>query len=138
MKEEAKVLMYPTDPNVKIKTASCVLVEQQGLFLAVSRKNNHKDFGLPGGKLDIGESFIQAAIRETLEETGLLVNINPWNPFISKDGDSFVITFEGSVIEQKSEVDKKETGVVKYTTKEDICKGSFSAYNLAMFKHFGY
>ena len=138
MNEEAKVLMYPTDSSVKVKAASCVLVEQQGLFLAVSRKDNPNDFGLPGGKLDIGETFLNAAIRETLEETGLLVHINPWNPFISKDGDYIVITFQGSVVERKIEVDEKETGVIKYATQEEICKGSFSTYNLAMFKYFGY
>lgn len=127
MKEEAN-----------LKTAACVLIEENGLFLSVSRKDDHEDFGLPGGKLDPNETFIQAAKREALEETGLLVHINPWNPFIFKDGDSFVITFEGSVIEKTNEVEEKETGVVKYATKEEICKGSFSEYNLAMFKHFGY
>ncbi len=42
-------------------------------ILSVSRKNNHADFGLPGGKLDPGEGFKEALIREVMEETGLLV-----------------------------------------------------------------
>jgi 8-oxo-dGTP pyrophosphatase MutT (NUDIX family) len=43
------------------------------LVLAVSRKNNPNDFGLPGGKVDPNENFVDAVIREVFEETGLVV-----------------------------------------------------------------
>jgi 8-oxo-dGTP pyrophosphatase MutT (NUDIX family) len=37
--------------------------------LAVSRKNNHKDFGLPGGKVEyFDESLEEAVVREVNEE----------------------------------------------------------------------
>lgn len=51
--------------------ASAYIVSRQGYVLAVSRKNNKKDFGLPGGKVDPGENFFEACVRETKEETGL-------------------------------------------------------------------
>lgn len=49
------------------------LVQRNGLVLAVSRKTNHEDLGLPGGKLDPGETPEEAVRREIFEETGLVV-----------------------------------------------------------------
>lgn len=41
--------------------------------VAVSRKTNHNDFGLPGGKIDPGETPEEACAREVWEETGVKV-----------------------------------------------------------------
>lgn len=49
------------------------LLVQDGKVLAVSRKNNHQDLGLPGGKVDPGETAEEAVCREVEEETGLHV-----------------------------------------------------------------
>ena len=39
--------------------------------VAVVHRDRYDDWSLPKGKLDRGESFEQAALREVLEETGL-------------------------------------------------------------------
>lgn len=58
------------------KFAACCFVVRNDKILCVSRRNNAEMFGLPGGKLEKGENFLDACIRETKEETGLTI-INP-------------------------------------------------------------
>lgn len=55
---------------MSLKIALAV-IKKDGKILSISRKDNHKDFGLIGGKVDEGETFIQAVIREVKEEVGL-------------------------------------------------------------------
>ena len=57
--------------NNKQNHSQVVLINEEGLILLVSRKDDHTSFSLPGGKLDEGETFEAAAIREVKEETGL-------------------------------------------------------------------
>ncbi|MBU1878402.1 MAG: NUDIX domain-containing protein, partial [Chloroflexi bacterium] len=50
-----------------------VLDEAGGLLLVHREDNGY--WALPGGHLEYGESLVQAAVRETREETGLEVQI---------------------------------------------------------------
>ena len=56
-----------------------VIVDASGRCLLVRRSSANKHFAgcweWPGGKVDSGEDFASAVIRETKEETGLDVNI---------------------------------------------------------------
>ena len=137
--------IYPTSVDEKAKTAVCVLYEKDGKFLSVSRKDDPTDIGLPGGKLDFGETLIECARRELREETGYLLEISPLNPFMMFDDNGmFTITFlakplEGIEKDIVISVDNEvETGVVSFVDKEILCKGSFGSYNSAMLNHFGY
>lgn len=57
-------------PHVTVAT----VVEQDGKFLTVEETCNGKVvFSQPAGHVEQGESLIQAAIRETLEETGWVI-----------------------------------------------------------------
>ncbi len=60
----------------EMAAAACILIPNQYVtrFLAVSRKENPRAWGLPGGKLEKNESTSTAAIRETYEETGLIID----------------------------------------------------------------
>lgn len=49
-----------------------IIVNEDGEILLQER--NEGDWGLPGGLMNLGESFIDTAKREVLEETGLYID----------------------------------------------------------------
>ena len=52
-----------------------VILNDKGEVLSVSRKDNHNDAGLIGGKVDQHEILKEALYREVHEETGLSINV---------------------------------------------------------------
>jgi ADP-ribose pyrophosphatase len=59
-------------PNI-IRIAAALLIDPQGRTLLV-RKRGTQAFMQPGGKIDAGESPIQALARELFEELGLRID----------------------------------------------------------------
>jgi len=55
--------------NNKKIWAVTALIQKDGKVLACSRRNKPTEWGLPGGKIDPGETPLQAIIRELEEET---------------------------------------------------------------------
>jgi ADP-ribose pyrophosphatase YjhB (NUDIX family) len=108
-------------------TAQVVLINPEGLVLGVSRKNNHEDFGLPGGKMepiDNGEPKF-TAIREAFEETGLQISNLRLVFAMHKDG------YMGHcyLADYKGEINHNEPHAVKWVPFETLIKGSFGKYN---------
>lgn len=52
-----------------------IIIETQGGVVLIQRKNPPHGWALPGGFVDYGESFEDAARREAAEETGLAVSL---------------------------------------------------------------
>jgi ADP-ribose pyrophosphatase YjhB (NUDIX family) len=68
---------YYNDPaapraNSLVPAASAIVVDANGRILLHRRRDNEM-WALPGGKMEIGESLADCAVREVREETGLEV-----------------------------------------------------------------
>jgi 8-oxo-dGTP diphosphatase len=59
--------------NPEVRAAGGVLLRAagEGVEVAVIHRPKYEDWSLPKGKLDAGEGFEQAALREVEEETGM-------------------------------------------------------------------
>jgi 8-oxo-dGTP pyrophosphatase MutT (NUDIX family) len=56
--------------NSLVPSVNVVVVNEAGDVLMIRRSDND-NWAVPGGAIDLGESMIQAAVRETREETGI-------------------------------------------------------------------
>ena len=65
-----------------------IIIRIAGKIVLVERRNPPHGWALPGGFVDYGESLEQAAAREALEETGLMVkNLRQFRAYSAPDRD---------------------------------------------------
>jgi 8-oxo-dGTP pyrophosphatase MutT (NUDIX family) len=108
------------------ESACVVLINSEGLVLGVSRKDNHKDMGLIGGKRDEGDKDILAtAIRECKEETGLDIT-NLRLVFAIHKGGNMGYTY---LADYSGEINHNEPHLVAWVPFQTLVRGSFGRYN---------
>lgn len=97
-----------------IQAAGGILWKKEGgqKKLAIVHRHKHKDWSLPKGKVDKGETWKKTALREVLEETGYKAKIKKYAGSISYllDGKPKVVLFWH--MEIKSENHEKMNGEV--------------------------
>jgi mutator protein MutT len=120
--------------NERPRAATVLILNERKEVLAVSRKDDHNDLGLPGGKVEPGETFEQAAIREAWEEVGIQIEkmrdvfdhpcrVHHAHTFLVEEWTGLVHSSEGAW--------------VGWVPPARLLEGSFAEYNRALFEHLG-
>jgi len=119
---------------------SVFIMNDNGELLSVSRKDNPNDIGLPGGKVEPGETPLEAVRRELFEETGYNI-IDPRNIQLIYHAESdgkLDVTYQVPYSGIKKIAESKEAGVVSWNQPEALVNGkTFGEYNRSLFKTIG-
>ena len=109
-------------------TVLCLIHDMDRVLLQDRISEDWKGYTLPGGHVEIGESIVDAAVREMKEETGLTI-LDPRlcgvKQFPMRDGDYakgryLVFLFEATKFE--GELASSEEGTMHWVNKADLNK----------------
>lgn len=112
------------------KTAHCLIINEKNEILCVSRKDDHNDFGIAGGKCEpeIDKTILDTAVRETLEETGIRVLDEDPQLLLAIHKNGFM-SYTFLIENWEGEFNYSEPHVVKWGNWEDLINGRFGKYN---------
>ena len=111
------------------RTVQAIIFNDNGEILSVSRKTDHNDFGLIGGKVDPEDDSLEdALIRETKEETGLDIDMKTAEMVFAIHKDGFM-GYTYLIKDWSGTIQTDEPHVVKWTYFTEIISGSFGRYN---------
>lgn len=114
--------------NSLVVGGSAVVVADEGRIL-LQRRSDSGNWALPGGAMDIGETFAQSVVREVKEETGFDVRIeriigiysDPGHVFAYDDGEvrqEFNICLAATIVGGELSVSSESTDVRFFTPDE--------------------
>lgn len=117
----------------EMKDAACMVIinPKSGLILGVSRKNDHEDMGIIGGKREEDETIEEAAVRECLEETGITVT-EMVEIFRGPARTRMVTTY--LALAWHGTPTSSEEGVVKWIDPAELFTGTYGEYNKRLFR----
>ena len=97
---------YHNDPdappaNSIVPSVNVAVINDAGEVLLIRRSDND-NWALPGGAVDLGESLTQAAIRETLEESGIDCEVTGLSGIYTDPGHILLYTSNGEARQEFS------------------------------------
>lgn len=122
------------------RAVAILAFDDEGSVLGVTRRDNHEDWGKPGGSVEPeDENDWQAAARELLEECGCVVESRDldvvyagWDDAGNWTTTFYAGTFTGTPTRPESD-GGKPAGLVGYVPRERLTSGSFGTYNQRVF-----
>lgn len=130
MSKRTDYFHHPDAPvaNSLVVGSSAVVVDGEDRIL-LQRRSDSGNWALPGGAMDIGETFAESAVREVKEETGFDVRIDrivgiysdPGHVFAYEDGEvrqEFSICLACSIVGGELGVSNESTEVRFFATGE--------------------
>lgn len=119
----------PHIPNIN-QLAACCFIQRPSddKILAVSRKYDKNQFGLPGGKVEPHESIEAAAKRELFEECGLTASALK-EVYVDVDSGEFETHTFICDVENLDNMRTSEEGRIAWVTWNVLLNGPFGEYN---------
>lgn len=135
----------------QMRISAGIFVENEvGEILAFRRQKNVSDnnvYGFVGGKVDPGETAVQAAIREAFEEAGVIVEINEdardscFMSFVDDTHTSIFILYKAHIVEGADNIGKhvrENEGAPVWIMPSEILNSPFRDYNQRALQYFLY
>ena len=88
----------PAQPPTRIKLGIAVLVSDKQGWVLLEKRSDCGLWGVPGGRIEPGESIQDAAVREIQEETGLTVRVTRLIGVYSDPEEGRIITYPDGVV----------------------------------------
>ncbi|MFF5249102.1 NUDIX hydrolase [Streptosporangium sp. NPDC000095] len=133
-------------PNSLVPSVNVVVTKEAGEILMIRRSDNG-NWAVPGGAIDLGESLPEAAIRETLEETGVRCEItglvgtytDPKHVILyTSDGETrqeFSIVLTGRAVDGEP-TPSEESREVRWVPRDEVCSLSMDRSMRLRIGHF--
>ena len=91
------------EANSLVPSVNVVVTNSAGELLLIRRSDND-NWAVPGGAIDLGESMVQAAVRETREETGIECEVTGLSGIYTDPEHVILYTSNGEVRQEFSVV----------------------------------
>ncbi|GAA3133141.1 NUDIX hydrolase [Streptosporangium carneum] len=133
-------------PNSLVPSVNVVVTNEAGEILMIRRSDNG-NWAVPGGAIDLGESLPEAAICETLEETGVRCEITGLVGTYTDPRHVILYTSDGEALQEFSTVlasravDEKptlsdESQEVRWVPRDAVCSLSMDRSMRLRIGHF--